>query len=152
MPRYLSIEGLRARHGTDYLVRGITGDEVSDVDEDSASRAITDAEAEVDSYIGVRVALPIPGVVETADPESNTAVPEILRKLTADIALYRMAAQHDQLTEEKRKRYEDAVKWLERYAASKVSLGIEQSVPTSGGVYLSTSPRRFRRSQTGGLM
>lgn len=152
MPKYLSIEGLRARHGTAFLVHGITGDEEQDVDKDAAERAIADAEAKVESYIGTRNKLPLPGVEDRPDPEANTSVPEILRSLVADIAIYRMAAQHDQLTKEKRQRYEDACKWLEQYADSKVSLGIEDPIPAAGGVHLSTNPRRLSRAETDGLL
>lgn len=152
MPRYVSIEYLRKVHGADFLVHGTTGDEIDDVDVESATRAIADAEAKVDSYIGVRNTLPLPGVEEREDPENNANVPEILRSLSADIALYRAAATHDQLTDEKRKRYDDAISWLEQYAQNEVSLGIEVPPPSSGGVTLVTAERVMTRAQTGGLL
>lgn len=155
MPQYLSIAGLRLRHGTEFLAFGIVGDDPvppDDIDVAAVGRAIADAEAEVDGYLGNRNELPLPNVEDIDDPESNPNVPEVLRRLVADIAIYRMSREHDRLTKEKRLRYEDAIKWLQQYAESKVSLGIEDAVPSSGGVYISTAVRRLSRADTDGLL
>lgn len=155
MPQYLSITGLRARHGTRFLSKGVLGDATPpDIDKSAVARAIADAESMVDSYLGTRNLLPLPGVSDVADPESNTAVPNVLRMLTADITLYRLAAEADVMTDEKRKRYEAACKWLEQYAASKVSLGIEDaaSVPSAIGIQRSGPDRVLSRADTDGLL
>lgn len=153
MPQYLSIDGLRARHGSDFLLNTIVGEEpYPDEDVAAVNRAITDAEARVDSYLGVRNKLPLAGVSDIADPESNADVPEILRGLVADIAIYRLSVEHDQLTKEKRRRFDDACKWLEQYAKSEVSLGIEAPPESSIGVKLSTQPRVLSRCETDGLL
>jgi phage gp36-like protein len=155
MPQYLSIAGLRARHGTRFLSKGIVSDvNAPDLDKVAAARAIADAEAMVDSYIGTRNKLPLPGVADLEDPESNPAVPNVLRMLVADLTIYRMAVEADVMTEEKRKRYDAACKWLEQYAASKVSLGIEDaaSVPSAIGIHRSGPARVLSRCDTDGLL
>lgn len=155
MPQYLSIAGLRARHGTRFLSKGIIGDaSPPDIDQSAAARAIADAESMVDSYIGTRNRLPLPGVTERPDPEANDAVPNVLRMLVADLTVYRLAVEADVMTEEKRKRYDAACKWLEQYAASKVSLGIEDaaSVPSAIGIHRSGPARVLSRCDTDGLL
>lgn len=67
----------------------------------AVDRALVTASSEIDSYIGVRVKLPLP------------AVPPILTQLCAEIALYRLASSADVLTDENRRRYDDAARlWL----------------------------------------
>lgn len=82
-------------------------------------RAIEEADAEIDSSIGVRYPLPL---AET---------PRILRRLSVDIAIYRLALSRDVLTEELRTRYEDATKTLDAIATGKKSLNL--AAPDSGG-------------------
>ena len=89
---------------------------VADRDGDGApdaaavDRALTSASDEIDSYVGVRHALPLP------------VVPGILRQHCVDIAVYRLALSADVLTEEHRRRYEDAVAHLRRIAEGKAAL------------------------------
>lgn len=154
MPFYLSIAGLLLRHGSEFLAAGQTADEdgSGDFDNVAALRAISDAEAMVNSALGARNDLPLPDVTDRDDPEANPAVPDVLRGIVADIAVYRMAAEHDGLTVEKRKRYEDAMSWLGRYSDGKASLGVEVEPGASGGVYMTSAPRLFGRDRTRGLM
>jgi len=73
--------------------------------------ALEDASAEVDSYIGRVASLPL------ADP------PPVLRRLTVDIAIYRlMSLLPKEMVEDARQRYEDAVRWLESVASGEIAL------------------------------
>lgn len=89
---------------------------VADHDRDGAAdagvaeRAIVSAEAEIDTYIGARYPLPL------------TVVPIFLTQLCVDIAVYRLALSADVLTEEHRRRYDDAIKHLMRIADGKAAL------------------------------
>jgi phage gp36-like protein len=157
MPLYLSIPGLVARHGTDFVLRSIVGDgdgrALDDEARASVLRAIGDAEARVNAHLRSRVTLPLAGVSDIEDPEGNANVPDVLRSLVADIAIYRLSAEADQLTTEKRKRYDDAIRFLESYAADKVTLGIEgAATATQQSVRLTTNERVLSRSETDGLL
>lgn len=99
-------------------------------------RALADASAEIDAYARRRYELPL-------EPP-----PALFARLAVDIALYRLAADADRATEEGRKRYEDAVRLLERIAAGEVALGLPGPEPASapaGAVHVAGPARRFTR-------
>ncbi|AYO54195.1 gp436 family protein [Acinetobacter wuhouensis] len=79
--------------------------------EDAIVDAIQDATEEINGHIGGRYPLPLPNV------------PSNLKRMTCDVARYRLYFQ--QPTEEVRKRYEDAIAFLKRVADSKAHLQIQ---------------------------
>jgi phage gp36-like protein len=86
-------------------------------DADVVSRAIEDAEAEINSYLSARYVVPL------------GPVPAQVRTLTCDIARYRLdAANPRQATKD---RYDAAVRTLRDLAAGKASLG--GATPAGGG-------------------
>lgn len=101
-------------------------------------RALADAAAEIDTWLAVKYDLPL-----FSPPASP---PEVLTRLAVDIAVYRLAAGADLATDERRRRYEDAVKLLERLARGEASLGLADPPASAvGGVKISRRPRRFSR-------
>lgn len=108
---YATQSDIVALYGEDILhVADRDGDGVVDVA--SVDAALADASAEVDSYLAVRYALPLP---------EGTNV-SVLRRITADIAIYSLAQSRDILTEELRRRYEDALKALMRLSSGQQTL------------------------------
>lgn len=94
-----------------HLIADLTGTE--EPDDTAIQRAISDASAEIDGYLGTRYALPL------------STVPDVLLRLCCDIGLYRLANLRSLGDlEDLRKRYEDAVRYLELVAKGTVSLGI----------------------------
>lgn len=79
------------------------------VDAAKVSRALSSASAEIDSYLAVRLTLPV-------EPT------ELLMQFAVDIALYRLASTADVMTEELRQRYDDAIAHLRRIADGKAQL------------------------------
>ncbi len=154
MPQYISKQVIIDRYGEDFLSRMADRNDDQDLDEDPVDRAIRDAESEADSYIGVVHSLPLPGVIERDDPENNSSVPYVLRRVCVDIAVYRLASEHDELTKERRKRYDDAIAWLTKVSESKVSLGIPTDVAETmeAGVRRYGPERVMKREDTDGLV
>jgi phage gp36-like protein len=74
-------------------------------------RALTDAAALIDSYLQRRYQLPL------------VEVPQVLIPYVLDIARYRLDRIRDR--EDVRKRYEDAIKWLEGVRDGKNFLGTD---------------------------
>ena len=72
------------------------------------TRALVDAAALIDSYIGRRYLLPL------------SATPSVLIPYALDIARYRLDRIRNR--EDVRLRYEDAIKWLESIACGKCAL------------------------------
>lgn len=114
-------------------------------DEAAIARALTSAAGEIDTYIGVRYALPL------------VEVPEFLKQLAVDIALYRLALSADVATTEHRTRYEDALLHLRKIAEGKAALvfapvpALEgDPIPEASGpqpIVISGPPRLFSRDQ-----
>ncbi|WP_028574353.1 gp436 family protein [Desulfonatronovibrio hydrogenovorans] len=116
---YCTVQDLIKRFGESEMIELTDREHSGEVDHDVAQRALDDAAAEVDGYLGSRYSLPL------SEP------PAVLSRVTADIARFRL---HDTLaTEEVRKRYEDARQFLEHVARGKISLGVTPPPETSTG-------------------
>jgi phage gp36-like protein len=87
----------------------------------AVDRALASATAEIDTYIGVRYPLPL------------LEVPEFLKTICVDVAIYRLALAADVLSEEHRRRYDDALAFLKRVADGKAALLFTSSAPGEDG-------------------
>ncbi len=96
-------------------------------------RALADADAEINSYLASRYALPL------------ASTPTVLVRLAADMARYRL--HDDRVTEAVRARYQDAVSLLKRLASGEVRLDGAATPPpaasNSSGVSVSSPDRVF---------
>jgi phage gp36-like protein len=111
-------------------------------DGDVVTQAIRSAESLMDSYIGVRYAVPVelPG----------GGCPEVVTTRAVNLAVYFLRLGRDSVTEDARAQYEDDVRWLTQVAAGRVSLGVEPAPTESGGaatVRAESAPRLFGRSE-----
>ena len=79
---------------------------------EAVERALVEAGYEIDSYLATRYALPLPAGTQVS----------VLRQLAVDIAVYRLAQSRDVLTEELRRRYDDAIASLRRIADGRQAL------------------------------
>lgn len=108
---YATIDDLTALYGQAALyVADRDGDGAAD--EGAVERALAAASATVDSYLAARYALPLP-------PGTDTTV---LRDLAIDLAVYRLAQSRDVLTEELRRRHDDARAELARFQEGEQAL------------------------------
>lgn len=88
---------------------------------DAVDTALAMASSEIDSYLGVRYPVPI------------APVPALLVQFCVDMALYRLASSRDMLSEEHRRRYEDALAHLKRVGDGKAALIIPADPATTDG-------------------
>lgn len=106
-------------------------------------RALGDAAAEIDGYLQGRYPLPLP------------QVPEVLKLLACDIAMYRLQALRPMNSlEDARKRYEDAVAFLRRASRGEVQLGLSQEqapAQEAAGPEFVGAVRTFDRTSMRGL-
>jgi phage gp36-like protein len=91
----------------------LTDDEgTGSVNADRVAQAIADADAEIDGYLASRHQVPL-------DP-----VPENIRKYSVDIAIYNLFSRRaDTLPDTRKERYQAAVRYLEKVAEGKWTLG-----------------------------
>lgn len=142
MPVYATQQDVLDAYGERFSVM-VSDRDLDGVEDDaSLTRALDDADGEIDAYVGAVYEIPL------------STIPQSLRRVAVDIAVYRLANEHDVLTEEIRRRYEDARMLLRDIASRKASLGLPtaSTPPSVGGGVVRTGPDRvFTRSKTGGL-
>lgn len=140
---YADVQGCLDRYGDRELTILADPGKTGTRDDDRLKRALKDACEEIDAYVRQRYSLPL------ADP------PQLLARLECEIAVYRLATDAAKLTDERRQRYEDAVKLLKLVADGKVSLGAADSDPAPAAgpaVQVSSSPRVLTRDAVRGIL
>ena len=138
---YATQQNIIDRISNDSLLIIADRDDDGAVDTAIVDEAISDATAEIDTYVAAKYDLPL------------AVVPKVLTRLCVDIAVYRLSVDADLGTEERRKRYEDAVKLLVRISEGKVSLGLEEpAVTTNGAASVTSNDRRFKRKSMNRLL
>jgi len=110
------------------------------VDESVVTRGIADADAEIDGYCGNRYSVPF------------IPVPELVRKLSVDIAVYNLYSRRQGAPEGRKERYDAAVQFL-RYVADGKAVLPDDAVPESvfDRVSLSGPARVFSRETLRGF-
>lgn len=112
------------------VVIQLTDDEnAGSLNQARVDEAIASADAEIDSYCGGRYTVPF------------TTVPDIVKKISVDIAIYNLYSRRVEVIPETRaERYKNAIRQLEAIATGKISIGeTEEDVPETGGVKINTT-------------
>ncbi|MBU1611244.1 MAG: DUF1320 domain-containing protein [Proteobacteria bacterium] len=134
---YATVQNLIDRYGQDQML--VLADRDNDGELDSAvmDRALADADAEVDAFLARRYQLPL------------AEVPDVLQRIACDIAVYRLCDNDAMVTDERRRRYEDAMSMLRRIGSGEVSLGItpQAAQRKAAAAFYEGRPRRFRRDR-----
>jgi phage gp36-like protein len=122
----------------------LTDDEgVGVVSDERVSEAISQADAEIDSYCGSRYAVPF------------ATTPDIVKKISVDLAIYNLYSRKvEEIPATRSDRYKNAIRQLEGIASGKISIG-EDPAPTgatsSGAeVNISSEDRTFTRDKLAG--
>lgn len=128
---YVSAQDIKARLGADdYAV--LVGDVKGTARIDGA---IADACGEIDGHVQKRYALPLPA-----------PTPVAIKRIAVDIVIYRLSGD-SRVTEDRRKRYEDAVAFLKAIARGDVSLGVAPASKSKAKetVVITSGKRLFKR-------
>ncbi len=133
---YVTQQQLIDRFGEAELVQLTDRENIGSIDAVVLTQVIADADAEIDGYLAGRYQLPI------------ATVPGILRLYAGDIVRYRL--YDNGATDEVRRRYEDAMKFLKLAAEGKVRLGADEPA-AAGGAQIESGGRVFGRDQGGFL-
>lgn len=148
MANYAVQADLEKQFGLRELQTSSDRDGRGEIDVDVITKALTDATEEINSYVSGQYDLPL------------TTTPGRLVTICGDIALYKMSADIGVATDEKRKRYEDAVKWLTLLATGKVDLGLpavdvvsaDLTIVAGGDATTEANERLFTRTKLEGLL
>lgn len=112
--------------------------------ESRVTEAIAQADAEIDSYCGGKYSVPF------------TTVPDIVKKISVDIAIYNLYSRKvEEIPETRADRYKNAIRQLEGISKGTISIG-EATDPTpaaQGGpeTNKTESDRIFTRDNLGGF-
>jgi phage gp36-like protein len=112
------------------------------VDTDVVTAAITEADGTIDSYCQGRYTLPL------------YPVPPRVVGLSRDIAIYNLYSRRvDEMPENRKDRFKEAIRFLELVAAGKVDLGASTPAPQNTGntVDIESNDRLFTRDKMQGF-
>jgi phage gp36-like protein len=115
---YCTLDDLKEKISEDELIELTDDDDVGVIDISRTDRAISDAATKIDAYCAARYRVPL-------DP-----IPEIIRMLSVDIAIYNLLQRRSGATEARQRDYKDAVSFLQNVASGKATLG-QQPEPES---------------------
>ena len=104
------------------------------VDTSVIARSIADADAEIDSYCGSRYTVPF------------SPVPVIIRKYSVDMAIYHLFSRRSVLkvSEERQKRYDNAIRFLRDLAKGLNTLGGDDPGEPAASLAQSTQAKEDR--------
>lgn len=128
---------LETRYGTEELAQLSDRTAGVVVNATVVARAIADAQAEIDSYVGARYAVPL------------APVPDLINRVCCDIARYYL--HEDRVTDQVRKRYEDCVDLLQAIATGKAELSLAADgspAPSAGAGVMVSAPERVFSAET----
>jgi phage gp36-like protein len=118
----------------------LTAESGDDPDPDVVDEAIEKADAEIDSYLGARYAVPL------------SPVPARVKGLSVDLAIFHLYSRRSVAPEVRQQRYEAALGFLERVAAGQLALEGSGGEPLEAGGEVeefSGNPRTFSRNTLG---
>lgn len=107
---YCVLQDLRDRYGDDELIQLTDRSNLGTIDQAVIDRAISDADGEIDGYLGGRFDLPL-------NPVSKAMV-----RVACDITRYYL--YDDRATEAVVRRYNDAVKFVRAVGKGEIDIGI----------------------------
>lgn len=129
-----------AQYGADFALTSVTRD--GDSDASALDRAGVAASSEMDSYLGVNYTVPL------------TTVPDIVVRFCVDMLIYLASMDAGTGTDEKRKRYEDAIAWCKRISSGDAVLPVTDTTSQTESALpeVSGPDRLFSRSTMRGLL
>lgn len=136
---YAAKQDLIDRYGSDDLVQLTDREGNGAINDTVVTRALEDADAEINGYLATKYPLPI------------SPVPMVLEKLACDIARYRL--YDNRATEQLTQRYKDSIRFLQEVSTGKVSLGSDASdeqPAQSGGASYDGGDRIFTAGRADG--
>ncbi len=108
---YSSQDDLLEQVSSDELIQLTDDANAGIVDAGAVTRAIADADAEIDGYCGSRYNVPF------------ASTPVMIRKISVDIALYNLYARRMGAPADRQERYKNAVRFLRNVSRGIISLG-----------------------------
>jgi phage gp36-like protein len=132
-------------YGDELLYQVADRDRNQVLDTAAITKALAQATSQIDSFLSARYPVPL------------STITEDIKRLTVDIAIYRLAFGGDAYTKEIRTRYEDALAQLKLMASGGAGLGLPPATEPAAGdvkggeILTSGNERIFTRCTQRGL-
>jgi len=136
---YATVADLQAQLRANELTQLADDDADGTADQAVLDRAIADAQAEIDGYLGTRYTVPL------------ATVPTLIRRLAVDLAIWNLYCRRDLMTDARKLQYESARKILKGLAEGTVTLGLPPSQQASPPPSIVSGDRLFTRTRTRGF-
>lgn len=121
---YATLADLQRAYGEELLHILADRDGGGSLDTEAVDQALASASAMIDGYLGGRYTVPV------------SPIPPILATYAVDIAVYNLASGPGLMTDDRRERYKDAIRFLERVADGKITLGVNTPPPAAASTSL----------------
>jgi len=133
---YCTQDDIISQISEEILIQLTDDDGVGEVDADRVSAAIANADAEINSYCGMKYSVPF------------STVPPMIRAASVDIAIYNLRSRRMGASDTEKERYRERIAWLKDVAKGIATLGESDpdGVPTEvQAPEISCSGRIFSR-------
>jgi phage gp36-like protein len=111
---YCALDDLKKLLPEERIIELTDDEDLGTVNQARVDEAISQADAEIDGYLGERYSVPL------------TAVPAVVKKLSVDMAVYHLYSRRaEEMPETRKDRYRHAVRFLEGVSKGTVSLGAD---------------------------
>lgn len=109
---YCTVDDIKGQMDERDLVQLTDDEDTGAVVMSHVDKAIADADAEMNGYLGARYSLPL-------DP-----VPPVINKYAVDIAIFNLESRRGGASDNRTARYDKAIKYMELVAKGTISLGV----------------------------
>lgn len=138
---YCTLDDLKDQISEDELIQLTDDDGSGSVDMEKIDGAIASADALIDGYCGKHYSVPF------------SPTPPIIRDFSVIIAIYKLFARRQGAPEDRRTRYKEAVRFLEKVSEDKIKLGsaTPATTHTRNSVEIESGDRIFTRDKMSGF-
>ena len=122
---YCTVEDMKKLIPESTLIQLTDDESLGNINQARIDEAVASADAEINSYCGSRYSVPF------------TPVPDMIRKVSVDIAIYNLYSRKvEEIPETRETRYKNAIRFLEIVAKGSISIGVspEPAVKTEEGI------------------
>jgi phage gp36-like protein len=111
---YSTLDDIKKLAPEDTLIQLSDDEGLGTINQARVDEAIEQADAEIDSYCGGRYSVPF------------STTPDIVKKLSVDIAIYNLYSRKvEEIPETRAQRYKNAIRQLEAISKGTISLGVD---------------------------
>ncbi|MFZ5998055.1 MAG: gp436 family protein [Nitrospirota bacterium] len=136
---YSTLDDIKKLLPAEIIIQLTDDENTGAINQARVDEAISQADAEIDSYCAGKYTVPF------------TTVPAVVKKISVDIAIYNLYSRKvEEIPDTRKDRYNNAIRQLKRIADGTITLGIDPAPAPSSEGEIKTSDRTFTKDKLGG--